>query len=86
MCAELHFNVCKETGVKLDNENWYDHVPKSLETSHEVEVTILWNQQVRTDRTVLNNQLDIIIRDNKMNMHVNMCCSYCRQKCDKDIG
>jgi hypothetical protein len=28
-------------------------------------VTILWNQQVQTDRTIPNNKPDIIIRDNK---------------------
>ena len=28
-------------------------------------VTILWNQQVRTDRTFLNHKPDIIIRDNE---------------------
>jgi len=44
--SQLHFNICKETGVKLDSEHWYDHVPKALETSHEGKVTILWNQQV----------------------------------------
>jgi len=27
-------------------------------------VTILWNQQVQTDRTIPNNKPDIIIRDN----------------------
>ena len=30
VCAELHFNICKETGVKLQNEHWCDHVPKSV--------------------------------------------------------
>ena len=65
MCARLHFNICKEIGVKSDNEHWYDHVPKSVETSHEGTVTILWNQQVRTDRTIPNNKPDIIIHDNK---------------------
>jgi len=49
----------------LNNKHWYDHVPKSVETSHEGKVTILWNQQVRTDRTISNNKPDIIIRDNK---------------------
>ena len=38
-------------------------MPKSVETSHEGTVTILWNQQGRTDRTIPNNKLDIIIRD-----------------------
>jgi hypothetical protein len=28
-------------------------------------VTILWNQQVKTDRTTPNNKPDIIIRDNE---------------------
>ena len=30
-------------GVKLDNEHWYDHVPKSVEASDEGKVTLLWN-------------------------------------------
>ena len=42
MCAQLHFNICKEIGVKLDNKHWYDHVdPKSVDTSHEGKVTII---------------------------------------------
>jgi len=28
-------------------------------------ITILWNQQVQTDRTIPNNKPDIIIRDNE---------------------
>ena len=52
-------------GVKLYNEHWYCHVPKSVETSLDGKVTILWNQKVRTDRTIPNNKPDIIIRDNK---------------------
>jgi len=31
VCAQLHFNICKKTGVKFDNEPWYGHVPKSVE-------------------------------------------------------
>ena len=62
---KLHFNICKEIGVKLDNKHWYDHVPKSVKTSHEGKVTILWNQQVRTHRTIPNNKPSIIIRGNK---------------------
>jgi hypothetical protein len=27
VCTQLHFSICKETGVKLDNELWYEHVP-----------------------------------------------------------
>jgi len=39
-------------------------VPKLVETSDAGKVTILWNQQVQTDRTIPNNNLDIIIHDN----------------------
>jgi len=65
VCAQLHFNICKETGVQLDKKHWYEHVPKSVETNQEDKVTILWNQQVQSDRTIPNNKPDIIIRDNE---------------------
>jgi hypothetical protein len=65
VCAQLHFNICKELGVKLDSELWYEYVPKSVETSPLGKVTILWNQQVQTDRNIPNNKPDIIIRDNE---------------------
>ena len=51
-------------GVKLDNDHWYDRVPKSVEACHEGKVTLLWNQ-VWTDRTISNNKLDITIHDNE---------------------
>jgi hypothetical protein len=33
-------------------------------TSRESRVNMFWNQQVQTDRTIPNNKLDIIVRDN----------------------
>jgi len=63
-CAQLHFNICKETGVELDKEHWYEHVPKSVERSQGDKVTISWYQQIQIDRTIPNNKPDIIIRDN----------------------
>ena len=52
-------------GVQLDTKHRYEHVPKSVETTQGGKVTILWNQPVRTDRTIANNKSDIIIRDNE---------------------
>jgi hypothetical protein len=49
----------------LRQKNWYEHVPKSVETSRGGKVTILWNQQVQTDRTIPNNKPGIVIRDNE---------------------
>jgi hypothetical protein len=65
VCAQLHFNICKETGVQMDKNHWYEHVPKSVETGQGGNVTILWNQQVQTNRTIPNNKPDIIIRGNE---------------------
>jgi hypothetical protein len=38
---------------------------KSVETSHEVKLILLWNQQVKTDITAPNNKPDVIIPDNE---------------------
>jgi len=65
VCAELRFNICKETGVQLDKKHCYEHVPKSVETSQRGKVNILCNQQVQTDRTIPNTIPDIIVRDNE---------------------
>jgi len=37
----------------------------TVETGQRRNVTILWNQQVQTDRTIHNNKPNIIIRDNE---------------------
>ena len=59
--AQIHFNICKEIGVQLDKKHWYEHVPNSVVTNQGGKVTILWNQQVQTDRTIPSNKPDIII-------------------------
>ena len=48
----------------MAKKHWYKHVLKSAETGQGGNVTILWNKQVQTDRTIPNNKPDIIIRDN----------------------
>ena len=65
MCAQLHRNICKETGVQLDKKHLHEHVPKSVKTSKGGKVNILRNQQIQTDRTIPKNKPDIIIRDNE---------------------
>ena len=62
--AQVHFNICKEIGVQLDKKHWYEHVPNSVVTKQGGKVTILWYQQVQTDRTIRSNKPDII-RDNE---------------------
>ena len=55
----------RKQGYNWIKKHWYEHVPKSVETSKGGKVTILRNQQVQTDRTIPNNKPDIIIRDNE---------------------
>ena len=63
VCAEQHFDICKEIRVKLEKEHWYDRVRKSVEASHKGKVNILWNQQVQAERTIHNSKPDTIICD-----------------------
>ena len=65
MSAQIHFNICKEIGVQLDKKHWYEHVQKSVVTNQGGKLTVLWNKQVPTDRTIPNNKPNIIIRDNE---------------------
>jgi hypothetical protein len=44
-------------------ENWYSHIPKPV-CQHE-DITVLWNQGVQTDREVLENRPDRIIKNKK---------------------
>jgi hypothetical protein len=64
-CALNYTSIYVRKQVKLDGELWYEHVPKSLETSQEGKVTILWNQQVQTNRNIPNNKLALIIQYNE---------------------
>jgi hypothetical protein len=41
LCAQLHFNIRKELGVKLAIEHWQEDVSKLTEISREVKITIL---------------------------------------------
>ena len=82
MCAQLHFNICKKTGVQLDKKHWYEHIPESVETSQGCKVTILWNQQVQADRTILNKKPDVIIRVNEKGTCMLIDVAISGDKCD----
>jgi hypothetical protein len=52
----------RKQGYNWTKKQWYEHVPESAEISQGGKVTILWNQQIQTDRTFPNDKPDIIIR------------------------
>jgi hypothetical protein len=61
----VHSYTSTYAGKQFDKNHWYQHVPKSVEISRGGKVTILWNQQVQTDRTMPNNKPDIVTRDSE---------------------
>ena len=62
VCTQLHYSLCKEYGIEVDADKWYEHKPKNTATTRDGETTILWNFPIRTDRTVEANRPDIILR------------------------
>lgn len=58
----LHHSICKHYNINVE-ENWYKHEPKSVETNEKDKVTILWDMQIQTDRTIGANKPDIVIKD-----------------------
>ena len=45
--------------VKLDKERCYEHAPTVVGKSNESAITVLCNEQMKTDRTVPTNKPDI---------------------------
>jgi hypothetical protein len=63
--TQLHFNICKQTEVKVEKNKWYKHIPNTTESNQDNEVSILWNYQIMTDRTIPCNEADITLQDRK---------------------
>jgi hypothetical protein len=78
VCVHLHYSICKALGIETDK--LYKHMP--MPVYEEGHVTVLRNQAVHTDREVIANKPDIIIKNKKIeNMHTDRCGNTHRQKC-----
>ena len=55
----MHWKILNHFSVK-DNK-WYEHQPETV-TENE-KVTILWDMQVHTDKTMKSNRPDMVIKD-----------------------
>ena len=56
----MHWKILKHYNIKA-NDKWYEHQPETV-TENE-KVTLLWDMQVHTDKTIKANNPDIIIKD-----------------------
>jgi hypothetical protein len=70
--------------VKLDKEHCCELALTVAGKGYESELTVLWNQQVKNNRTIPNNKPDIIIRDNVKGTCLITDRHFRRQKCDQD--
>jgi hypothetical protein len=61
--AAANNNNNNNNNNRIIAENWYSHIPKPV-TEHE-DVTVFWNKGIQTDREVLANRPDIIIKNKK---------------------
>ena len=66
VAAQLHMDICKHCGIKVDDKSWYEH--KSNRVTENEEVTILWDSQIITDRHIPHNKLDIVIKEKETDM------------------
>ena len=57
----MHWKILKHYNIKANDDKWYEHQPETV-TENE-KVTILWDMQVHTDKTIKANKPDIIIKD-----------------------
>ena len=56
----IHWKACKRYNIKVP-EQWYKHKPADVINGENV--TILWNFDIQTDRTINANRPDIVIKD-----------------------
>jgi hypothetical protein len=64
------FYLRTEIGVKLDKERQFDHVPEVVEISLECKIPMFCNEQMKTEKNILNNKSDVTIGVNEQGLCV----------------
>ena len=60
VAPQLHMDICRHYGIKVEAECWYQHKPERVMENEKA--TILWDSPVITDRHVPYNKPDIVIQ------------------------
>ena len=63
VAAQLHQNICKHYGIKVQADCSYKHKPEWVMQNEKA--TILWNSPIITNRHVPCNKPDIVIQEKK---------------------
>ena len=61
VAAQLHLDICRHYGIKVEAECWYQHKPEQVIENEKA--TILWDSPIITDRHVPCNKPDIFIQE-----------------------
>ena len=61
--AQLHLDICRHYGIKVEAECWYQHKPERVMENEKA--TILWDSPIITDKHVPCNKPDIVIQEKK---------------------
>ena len=63
VAAQLHLDICRHHGIKVEAECWYQHKPEQVMENEKA--TILWDSPIITDRHVSCTKPDIVIQEKK---------------------
>ncbi|KAL1447369.1 hypothetical protein WDU94_013907 [Cyamophila willieti] len=63
ICSYLHFNICSHYDVPDIPDKWYKHKPQPV--LQHGDIVMLYDQQIRTDRTIPCNKPDLVIKNVK---------------------
>ena len=63
VAAQLHLDICRHCGIKVEAECWYQHKPERVMENEKA--TILWDSPIITVRHVPCNKPDIVIWEKK---------------------
>ena len=61
VAAQLHLDICKYYGIKVDAQYWYQHT--LVQVMENEKVTILWDYQVKTETHIPCHKPDLIIQE-----------------------
>ena len=61
VASQLHLEICKHYGIKMEAKLWYQHKPERITENNKP--TILCHSQIITDRHVPCNKPDIVIQE-----------------------
>lgn len=66
VCKALHFSISKYYECPLQTEKWYEHKPLHVTKSKDGKVTLLYDQQIITDRSIQANRPDLVLKTERL--------------------